>query len=73
MSNFEIIRAAQLAKALSVTEKTVWVWAKNGTLPAPIRISDNTVGWRADVIQQWLDSRPTYKAAPNVTPKRASA
>lgn len=49
---------------------TIWRWVKESKFPAPIRTGGNSVAWRSDQLQEWIESRPAYKPAPHVTPKR---
>lgn len=54
---------------------TIWRWVKDteSGFPAPIRTGGNSVAWRSDQLQEWIESRPPYEAKPHVTPKRANA
>jgi len=56
-----IIRKPELAKILSVSEQTLWRMEKQGELPARIKISKRTVGWRESEIEEWLNNRPTVE------------
>lgn len=42
---------------LSVSEKTIWQWVKQGKFPKPIRLSANVTVWRLSDIQAWLDEK----------------
>lgn len=42
----------QLAAIFSVSKVTVWRWAKDGTIPAPIKLSPGVTRWRRSDIRQ---------------------
>lgn len=35
-----------------------WRGAKNGTFPAPVKLSEARIAWRRDEIEAWLANRP---------------
>lgn len=51
------IRAAQLAKMLSVNESTLWRWRQSRKLPQPVKLGSNTVAWSSTVIDEWLATK----------------
>lgn len=40
------------------TRLFAWRGAKNGTFPAPIKLSEARIAWRRDEVEAWLASRP---------------
>lgn len=47
----EFVTDIQLAARYAVSRQTVWRWAKEGRLPAPIKLGPNCTRWRfADVV-----------------------
>jgi prophage regulatory protein len=52
-----LLSAKQLAHLLSVHVISIWRMAKDGRLPAPIKIGSNTTRWRAADIAAWLDEK----------------
>ena len=38
--------------------KTIWNWCQKGLFPEPVQIGPNRIGWYADEIAKWLESRP---------------
>ncbi len=42
---------------LSVSDKTIWKWVKNGQFPAPIKLSTNVTVWRLSDVQEWMLSK----------------
>lgn len=51
------VRQHQLAEALGVSVTTIWNWRRQGYLPEPEPLGPRFVGWRRDVINDWLDKR----------------
>ena len=54
----QILRVADLEAELGLSRTTIWRLRRAGEIPDPIRLSANAVGWRAHVIDQWLEDRP---------------
>lgn len=40
-----------------VAPSTIWGWVKNGTFPAPYKLSANCSAWCAAEIEAWAKSR----------------
>ena len=55
--NQKILRLADLEAMLGLSKVTIWRLRRSGDFPQPIKISARSLGWRAGVIQDWLDSR----------------
>jgi len=47
----------QLAERLNVVPGTIMRWVKAGRFPAPIRLTEQTLVWRAAVVEAWLIER----------------
>jgi prophage regulatory protein len=58
----------QLLKLPVVIEKTglgrssIYAKVAAGEFPAPVRLSARAIAWRADAIENWVESRPTARA-----------
>ncbi|TQI77968.1 AlpA family transcriptional regulator [Serratia fonticola] len=50
-------RAAAVARFLSVSEATVWRYAKRPGFPKPVKLSDRATVFDAAAVRQWLESR----------------
>jgi len=48
-----LVKAADLAKLLSVTERQIWRWKSSGKLPKPMKIGRST-RWRLSEIEEWI-------------------
>lgn len=42
-----------LAERWEVCRDTVWRWSKDGKIPRPIKLVNNTTRWRRSDIQDW--------------------
>jgi prophage regulatory protein len=52
----QIMSLAELAKLVNKSKVSVWRWwSKDKILPPPILLNGKCLGWRASVIEQWLD------------------
>jgi len=61
------LTATQVAERYSVSVPTVWTWAREGRLPKPHKLAENTTRWRLSE----LDAHDDKQAAQNTyTPKK---
>ena len=42
-----------LARYYNTTRKTIWCWAKQGKLPPPRKIGENTTRWCNEAVKQF--------------------
>ena len=49
-----VLRAAALAKTLSVSESTIWRWTTEGKFPKPIRLGTKTTVWDLDEVEDFI-------------------
>lgn len=42
---------------LSVSEKTIWQWVKQGKFPKPIKLSANVTVWRLSDVTTWIEAK----------------
>jgi prophage regulatory protein len=52
-----ILRPRELASYVGLSLATLWRLRRAGSLPEPLRLSKNCVGWRTSVVDAWLASR----------------
>lgn len=56
-------RISQLASTkdkpglLPISAVTIWRWARDGSFPKPIRLSNKVTVWDAQEVQAWQDQR----------------
>ena len=66
----QMLRAPEVMARTGLSRVTIWRRVKAGKFPAPLVLGENSIGWTAQSIEDWLKSRPrrTYGAeaeAPN--------
>lgn len=52
-----ILRLPEVIARVGIGRSTVLKQVKEGTFPAPVRLSAHTVGWKLSAIQEWLSTR----------------
>ena len=52
MTENTYVSVTQLARRYSVDRSTIWRWVQRGTLPQPVRLSEQTTRWRLDEIER---------------------
>lgn len=50
-----LVRAKEIAYRLGVSPPTLYDWMRNEGFPKKVRLGPNSVAWRGDDIQEWLD------------------
>ena len=53
-----ILRVADVLEILHISRTTLWEWRKRPDFPQAVRLGTNSVAWRAEDVQDWLDNRP---------------
>lgn len=56
-SQDRILRPRELADYVGLSLATLWRLRRAGSLPEPIRLSPNCVGWRISTADAWLSAR----------------
>lgn len=52
------LRLPQVLKLIPVSRSTWWAWVKQGRAPAPVKLGPRTTAWRAEQIQDLIESFP---------------
>jgi prophage regulatory protein len=52
-----IIAAPQVLHLTALSRTTLWRQVRSGSFPAPVRLTPGRIGWFADEITAFLDSR----------------
>lgn len=56
-----LLRELTVRKAVGgIGRTTLWRWVREGHFPKPVRLGANCVAWRADDVNQWINSRPAF-------------
>ena len=57
-SRIELISSGKLADRLGVSRRTVWRWTKEGRLPKPRKLGDNTTRYDVAEVKAWIEDQP---------------
>lgn len=52
-----LIRLPQVIQMTGLTKASIYLKVRNGTFPAPVKISKRAIAWRSDGLQAWIESR----------------
>ena len=58
----DMVRMHRINKVSEVTgmsKSTIYDLMAKGLFPRPVKLTGKAVAWRENVVQEWLDSRPT--------------
>lgn len=58
-----ILRRRQVEARTGLSRSTIYDKVSRGEFPKPVRLGERAVGWRADAIEQWLQTRPSVGGA----------
>mgnify|MGYP002813704002 CR=1 FL=1 len=54
----QALRLREVCGLTGLSRTTIWRLERAGTFPSRIRLSENSVGWLAQEISNWLAARP---------------
>ena len=57
MTYNNFIRIAGVMQRTGLARSTIWLWVKQGKLPAPIKLSDRVTVWRESDLNDWMSSQ----------------
>lgn len=60
----QILRRLDVQRVTGLSKATLWRLVKAGAFPQPIKLSERAVGWKADEIDAWIESRPRTTSEP---------
>ncbi len=68
-----MLRPPEVMARTGLSRTTIWRRVKAGKFPAPLVLGENSIGWTAQSIEDWLKSRPrrTYGAETTPPPEAA--
>jgi prophage regulatory protein len=52
-----IQRLPEVINNVQLSRSSIYLKVKNGTFPAPVKISDRAIGWHSNEINAWIASR----------------
>ncbi len=56
MASPDLLTVREVARRLSISERTVWRWTALGVLPLPVHPHTRSTRWRAADIERYLES-----------------
>ena len=57
------LRINEVREATGLSRTTIWRLERQSDFPKRLRLGPNSVGWIADEIKEWIESRPRGLAA----------
>lgn len=54
-----LLRLPAVMERCALGRSSIYAGVKNGTFPAPVRLSARAVGWREDSLDRWVSERVT--------------
>lgn len=51
------VRLSALRPIIPFSDSTLWRRVREGTFPAPVKLSERVTCWRAEAVRQWLDEQ----------------
>lgn len=58
----KILRLSGVLAVVGVKKTTIYKWIREKRFPAPVRLGENSVGWRECDVQAWIDARESARA-----------
>ncbi len=69
----KMLRAPEVMARTGLSRVTIWRRVKAGNFPAPLILGENSIGWTAQSIEDWLESRPRRTYGAEVAPEPEAA
>jgi prophage regulatory protein len=51
------VRIAGLRTIIPLSDSTIWRRVRQGTFPAPVKLSPRVTAWKAEDVRAWLDAQ----------------
>lgn len=66
------MRLRQIIAIVPFSQATIWRKVKNGSFPAPIKLSERVTAWKVDDVRAWLEAAASPDArAPSAKATKA--
>ncbi len=69
----QMLRAPEVMACTGLSRVTIWRRVRAGKFPAPLVLGENSIGWTAQSIEDWLESRPRRTYGAETAPEPAAA
>lgn len=57
MTNNTFLRITDVMERTKLARSTIWLWVKQGKLPAPIKLSERVTVWRESDLNDWMNEQ----------------
>ncbi len=57
MAKKNFLRIPDVMTQTGLAKSTIWLWVKQGKLPAPIKLSSRVTVWEQSELDNWMDSK----------------
>ena len=57
MQDHQMLRPTEVMARTGLSRTTIWRKVKDGSFPNPLVLGKNSIGWPAQTITDWLESR----------------
>jgi predicted DNA-binding transcriptional regulator AlpA len=62
-----ILRTSDVTRLTGLSRTTLWRLERQGKFPTRIRLGTNSVGWRDEEVQHWVETRPRGMTHPDAS------
>jgi len=63
-----ILRRPEVERKIGLRHSQIYADIRAGTFPPPVRIGRRAVGWREDLVDQWIAAREPVRRGPGDPP-----
>ena len=70
--NNRMLRPPEVMERTGLSRTTIWRKVKDGSFPQPLVLGKNSIGWPAQIITDWLESRERRSYGAEATPEAAA-
>lgn len=53
-----LLRQPEVSRRTGLARSTLYKHVAKGTFPPPVRLTSNTVAWREEQVDEWIQARP---------------
>lgn len=58
-----LLRVDEVTDRTGLSRTTIWRKERAGEFPTRVKIGENSVAWREEEVEEWIDSRPRGSTA----------
>jgi prophage regulatory protein len=57
-----LLHTKTITDRIGIARSTLWLWAKDGRFPRPIKLGPRTTVWRESDVEKWIAERAATSA-----------